>query len=207
MANFLLKLSQLVNFGGFDSKTIVDHDSTWIDHGISIGRGTIIYPNSYLIGDAKSSIGENCEIGPSAFLRDWFKIGNRVKIGFNAEVVRSSVGEGTKIPHFCHIGDAVIGRSCNIAAGTVFCNYNGKKKQDIDIGDHVFIGAGVNIIAPVSIGNHAYIAAGAIVSKNIEPYSLIIGANKVVEGKKSYYHEQDGWHIYPNGEHPVLGKH
>ena len=209
MLNFPLKLSQtafllkkLIVENGI---TIIDPDSTWVSPKISIGFGTIIYPNSYLIGKDGSSIGENCEIGPNAFLRDWFKIGNRVKIGFNAEVVRSSVGDGTKIPHFCHIGDAVIGRGCNIAAGAVFCNYDGNRKQKIVIGDHVFIGAGVNLIAPVCIGNHAYIAAGAVVSKDVQPYSLIVGVNKVVENKKSYcdYIDKPGWHIYPIEEHPA----
>lgn len=182
---------------------IIDPDSTWISPGMSIGQGTIIYPNCYLIGKADSRMGENCEIGPSAYLRDWFEIGNGVRIGFNVEVVRSSVGDGTKIPHFCHVGDAVIGRNCNIAAGTVFCNYDGHKKQRITIGDYVFIGSGANLIAPLRIANYAYIAAGAIVSKDVQPYSLIVGVNKVVEGKKSYYWPEDGWYIYPIEKHPI----
>lgn len=204
MINFPPKMRREVEFTKLRGEiTVVSPENTWIGPEISIGGGTIIYPNSYLIGKDESIIGDNCEIGPSAFLRDWFKIGDNVKIGFNAEVVRSSVGDGTKIPHFCHVGDAVIGRGCNIAAGTVFCNYDGNKKQKTVIGDYVFIGAGVNLIAPVFIGKHAYIAAGAIVSKDVPPYSLIVGVNKIVENKKSYC-DKPGWHIYPIDEHPVL---
>lgn len=207
MIDFPPKLSQRRIPEKWYGVTVIDPNSTWISMEISIGRGTIIYPNSYLVGDADSSIGEKCIIGPNAYLRDWFKIGNRVKIGFNAEVVRSNIGDETKIPHFCHVGDAIIGRNCNIAAGTVFCNYDGNKKQEIVIGGSVFIGSGVNLIAPVVIGDHSYIAAGAIVSKDVPPYSLIIGVNKVVEGKKSYYHDQDGWRIYPTIEHPLFIRH
>lgn len=135
MINFPNKLSQipvlLEKFTDKDCVNIIDPSSAWISPNINIGRGTIIYPNCYLIGNTDSKIGENCEIGPSAFLRDRFEIGNRVRIGFNAEVVRSSVDDGTKIPHFCHIGDAIIGRGCNIAAGTIFCNYDGNKKRPV----------------------------------------------------------------------------
>lgn len=207
MQNFPPKLSQnaiiaekfIINGGVI----VVDPDSTWISPDISIGRGTIIYPNSYLIGSRQSFIGENCEIGPNAFIRDWFEIENEVKIGFNAEVVRSYVGNGTKIPHFCHVGDAIIGHSCNIAAGTVFCNYNGNTKQLIVIGNYVFVGSGANLIAPVTIADHAYIAAGAIVSKGVEQYRVVIGVNKVMEDKRSYYQPKYGWNIYPTDEHPI----
>lgn len=177
LPNLLIKLTERCGVN------IVDPDSVWIASEITIGRGTTIYPNCYLVGDTKSDVGENCEIGPSAYLRDWFNIGNRVKVGFNAEIVRSSVGDETKIPHFCHVGDAIIGRGCNIAAGTVFCNFDGHKKQRIIIGDYVFVGSGVNLIAPVKIADHAYIGAGAIVSKDVKPYDLIIGVNKVCRKK------------------------
>ena len=206
--NFPQKVSQRIDFlekfiyyGGVN---IFDPDSVWISPEISIGRGTRIYPNCYLVGDKNSEIGESCEIGPSAFLRDWFKIGNRAKIGFNAEVVRSSVGDRTKIPHFCHVGDATIGRDCNIAAGVEIGNYNGHKKNQTIVKDCVFIGIGAKIIAPVRIGTHAYIGAGAIISKDVKPYSIIIGVNKVMEGKKSYYWPHNGWYIYPTSTHPIL---
>lgn len=207
--NFPTKLSQtpvlLEKFADRCGVNIIDPDSTWIIPETVIGRETKIYPNCYLIGSADSEIGENCEIGPSAYLRDWFKIGNRVKIGFNAEVVRSTIGDGTKIPHFCHIGDATIGRNCNIAAGVEIGNYNGYKKNQTVIEDYVFIGIGAKIIAPVRIGTHAFIGAGAIVSKDVKPYDIIIGANKIVLNKKSYcdYYDKPRWHLYPISEHPV----
>lgn len=211
--NFPPKLSQRISllekFIYYGGVNVLDPDSVWISPDITIGRGTVIYPNSYLIGETDSRIGEDCEIGPSTFIRDRFQIGNKVKIGFNAEVVRSSIGDGTKIPHFCHIGDATIGRYCNIAAGVEIGNYDGNQKHQTIIEDYAFIGIGVKIIAPVIIRTHAYIGAGAIVSKNVKPYNLIIGVNKVVEGKNSYCKYQEyrqdkpAWHIYPTIEHPV----
>ncbi|MBI2446354.1 MAG: hypothetical protein HYV51_00850 [Parcubacteria group bacterium] len=102
---------------------------------------------------------------------------------------------------------AWISPEISIGRGTVFCNYNGNKKHSIILGNYVFIGSGANLIAPITIGDYAYIAAGAIVSKNVKPYDLIIGVNKVTEGKKSYYwHDEDGWYIYPINKHPVVWK-
>lgn len=195
--NFPPKLSQMSILLGkliSDGVIIVDPDSVWIDPRISVGRRTVIYPNCYLISETFGVIGENCQIGPNAFLRDWFDIGEEVKIGFGAEIVRSKVGDVTKIPHFCHIGDAIIGRSCNIAAGVKVGNYDGSKKHKTVIEDCVFVGIGVSIVAPVKIGAHAYIGAGAIIRKDIEPHDLVVGVNKVVEGKKSYCWK-DGWRI------------
>lgn len=213
MRGLLIKLTERCGVN------IVDPENTWIAPEIAIGRGTIIYPNCYLVGDTNSSIGEDCEIGPNAYLgREWFNVGDKVKIGFNAELVRSAIGNGTKVPHFCHVGDALIGQNCNIAAGVIFCNFDGNKKQHITIGDYVFVGSGAKLIAPVKIADHAYIGAGAIVSKDVEPYNLIVGVNKFVKEKRSFCwsknHEQlpdnvhidqpeDGWHIYPIDEHPV----
>ena len=125
-----------------------------------------------------------------------------MKIGFNAEVVRSKIGEGTKVPHFCHVGDAIIGKNCNIAAGVIFCNFDGEQKSVTTIGDNVFIGSGVMLITSAKhnlrIGDHAYIAAGAIISKDVKPHYLMIGINKTVKEKRAFK-----WRLYSISEHKV----
>lgn len=152
-------------------------DNVWISPEVEIGRNTIIYPNSYLIGDANSSMGESCEIGPNAFLRGWFKIGDRVKIGFGAEIVRSSINDGSKTPHSCHVGDGIVGKDCNVAFGVVFCNFGGEEKNITIVEDDVFIGAGVLLIPSVKcglrLGAGSFIGAGEVINRDVPPQSVI----------------------------------
>lgn len=187
----------------------VDPDNTYISPLVSIYDGTIIFPNTYIVGNNKDNfIGRNCDIGPNAFLRDWFIIEDDVKIGFGAEVVRSKIGARTKIPHFCHVGDAVIGRDCNIAAGVIFCNYDGKYKLQTILEDDVFIGSCVMLIpskkaTPLKICRGAFIAAGAIVTKEVAEYAFVIGTNLVALHKACMV-DEIGWELVPRSEHPIL---
>ena len=66
-----------------------------------------------------------------------------------------------------YLGDSKIGVNTNIGAGTITCNYDGKKKFKTVIGDNCFIGTNSSIIAPVNIGNNSYIAAGSVITKNV----------------------------------------
>ncbi len=198
-------IEKLIRRGGV---IIPNPENVWISPEIFIGAGTIIYPNCYLWGDADSSVGEDCEIGPSAFLRGRFKIGKRVKIGFNAEIVRSKIDDETKVPHFSHVGDALIGKGSNIAAGVIFCNYDGKYKHQTIINDNAFIGSGVMLIpskedTPLVIGKGAFIAAGAIITKEVKEYSVVMGVNTVVKGKACLV-DEIGWEIISKNDHPIL---
>ena len=91
---------------------------------------------------------------------------NNVGIGNFAELVRSSVGENTKIRHQCYIGDTIIGKNVNIGAGTIIANYDGKEKHKTVIEDNAFIGTGTILVAPVKIGKGAITGAGSVVTKN-----------------------------------------
>lgn len=114
-----------------------------------------------------STIGDNCVVGPFAHIRLNSEIGNDCRIGNFVEIKKSQIGNGTKMAHLTYIGDAIVGKNCNIGCGVVFCNYNGKIKQQSILGDNVFVGSNVNLIAPLSIGNNAFIAAGSTINKDI----------------------------------------
>lgn len=119
-------------------------------------------------------IGSNCHIGPFAYLRPGTVLADNVKIGDFVEVKKSTVGEGSKLPHLSYIGDATVGEGVNIGCGTITCNYDGKNKYPTTIGDHAFIGSNSNLVAPVTVSEGAFIAAGATITENIPPYSLAI---------------------------------
>lgn len=110
----------------------------------------------------------NTVIGPFASIKKNSVIGNNCRIGNFVEIKNSIVGNKCKIAHLAYVGDAELGENCNVGCGVVFCNYNGKIKQKSLIGDNVFIGSNVNIIAPIKIGDWAYIAAGSTINKDIE---------------------------------------
>jgi bifunctional UDP-N-acetylglucosamine pyrophosphorylase / glucosamine-1-phosphate N-acetyltransferase len=144
--------------------TITDPDNTYIEHGVEIGKDTVIYPYTFIENNVK--IGSNCSVGPFARLRPGTVIGDNVGIGNFVEIVRSSVGEKTKIRHQCYIGDTVIGKNVNIGAGTIVANYDGKEKHKTIIEDNAFIGTGTILIAPVKVGKGAITGSGSVVTKN-----------------------------------------
>lgn len=124
--------------------------------------------------DPQTKIGKNCKIGPFAHIREGVILKDNAKIG-NAEIKNSIVGKNTKIPHFAYVGDAEIGDNVNIGAGTVICNYDGKKKHKTIIEDGAFIGSNTTLVAPVKIGKNAYVAGGSIINKDVPDYALAIG--------------------------------
>ncbi len=144
--------------------TIIDPDNTYIENGVEIKKDTVIYPYTFIETSVK--IGSDCSIGPFARLRPGTVIGDKVGIGNFVEIVRSSIGQGTKIRHQCYIGDTIIGRNVNIGAGTIVANYDGRKKHKTIIEDNAFIGTGTILIAPVKVGKAAVTGAGSVVTKN-----------------------------------------
>ena len=152
-----------------------------------IGSGCEIGPevevNDSIIGNEchikntvinESKIGNLCNIGPFAYLRPGTVLADKVKIGDFVEVKKSTVAEGSKIPHLSYIGDATLGKRVNIGCGTITCNYDGKNKFPTTIGDDAFIGSNSNLVAPITISEGAFIAAGATVTENVPPFSLAI---------------------------------
>ena len=163
--------------------TIEDSNSTYIYDGVKIGRDTVIHPNTTIKNDVE--IGENCEIGPNAYIREGCRLADNVKIGSFVEIKKTIVGEGSKIPHLTYMGDAEIGKHCNIGCGTITCNYDGFNKSKTKIGDNGFIGSNVNLIAPVTLGDNVFIAAGSTITDDVPTDSLAIARQRQIN--------KEGW--------------
>jgi bifunctional UDP-N-acetylglucosamine pyrophosphorylase/glucosamine-1-phosphate N-acetyltransferase len=101
-----------------------------------------------------------------------------VKVGNFVEIKNSTLGTGSKANHFAYIGDADLGRSVNVGAGTIFCNYDGAFKHRCDIGDNVFIGSNSTLVAPVKIASGAFVAAGSTINADVPENELAVGRGK-----------------------------
>ncbi|MFQ5994644.1 MAG: bifunctional UDP-N-acetylglucosamine diphosphorylase/glucosamine-1-phosphate N-acetyltransferase GlmU [Acidiferrobacterales bacterium] len=129
----------------------------------SIGAGTVILPNCVI---EESVVGRNCQIGPFSRLRPGPRVADGARIGNFVEIKKSDIGEGSKINHLSYVGDTTVGKNANIGAGTITCNYDGANKHRTVIGDNVFIGSDVQLVAPVTIGEGATIGAGSTITKD-----------------------------------------
>ena len=159
-----------------------------IEGNTTIGSRSVIYPNSRIVNSQigsdvnikdssvieDSRIGDGSQVGPFAHLRPGTILEKNVRIGNYVELKKAFMGEGSKANHLTYLGDAEIGSDVNIGAGTITCNYDGKKKHRTTIGDGVFVGSDVQFVAPVKIGEGAFIAAGSTVTKDVPPGSLAI---------------------------------
>jgi len=102
-------------------------------------------------------------------------VGRFVEIGNFAELKNAVVGDHTKIHHMSYLGDVTIGARVNIGAGTVTCNYDGKRKHSTIIDDEAFIGSDTMLIAPIRIGKGAMTGAGSVVNKDVPPGGVAVG--------------------------------
>jgi bifunctional UDP-N-acetylglucosamine pyrophosphorylase/glucosamine-1-phosphate N-acetyltransferase len=128
-----------------------------------LGANTLVHSNCHIEG---ANTGDGCEIGPFARLRPGAELADNVKIGNFVEVKKSTIANGSKVNHLTYIGDAEIGSGVNVGAGTITCNYDGANKHKTTIGDNVFIGSGVELVAPVEIGKGATVGAGSTITKS-----------------------------------------
>lgn len=119
-------------------------------------------------------VGEKAAIGPFSRLRPGAELAAETHVGNFVEIKQAKVGKGSKVNHLTYIGDAEIGRDCNIGAGVITCNYDGANKFKTVIGDNVFVGSDSQLIAPVTIADNVTVAAGATVTDNVEAGELVI---------------------------------
>ena len=155
---------------------------TRIGAGCSIGTGSVI--SDSILEDnvtvkphcivANCRLGGNVTVGPFAHLREGAELKHGARVGNFVEVKKSTLGEGVKAMHLTYLGDASIGRSSNIGAGTITCNYDGVRKNPTQIGERVFVGSGTELVAPVRVGDGAYIAAGSTITADVPADSLAI---------------------------------
>lgn len=136
-----------------------------------VGKNVTI-EDSYV---TESVIDDEVKIGPYVNVRAGSHLCEGVKVGAFVEIKNSTIGAHSKVPHLSYVGDADIGERVNIGCGVIFANYDGKVKRRSVIGDDVFIGCNVNIVAPVKIADKTYICAGTTVTKDTEEDDFVIG--------------------------------
>jgi bifunctional UDP-N-acetylglucosamine pyrophosphorylase/glucosamine-1-phosphate N-acetyltransferase len=135
-----------------------------------------------------SEIESNCSVGPFAHLRMNAHLKESSAVGNFVEVKKSTLGRGSKSMHLTYLGDSTIGENTNIGAGTVTCNYDGRKKHETIIEDNVRIGSDTMLVAPVRVGSRSVTGAGSVVIKDVPPDSLVAGVPAVVKKSLSERH-------------------
>lgn len=121
-----------------------------------------------------SHVCPQAQVGPFAHLRNNTTIHAQACIGNFVEVKNSIIGCNTKAKHLSFLGDATIGNSVNIGAGTITCNYDGTEKHKTIIQENAFIGSNTTLIAPINIGTNAYLAAGSTITDDVPDQALAI---------------------------------
>ena len=149
---------------------------------VQIGNNVKILSFSHLEG---VKIDDNVSVGPFARLRPGTKIKSGSKIGNFVEIKKTTINKNSKVNHLSYIGDAQVGRNVNIGAGTITCNYDGRKKSKTNIKDKVFVGSNTSLVAPVTLNEKSVIGAGSVITKNVNKGSLALTRPKQKE-KKNY---------------------
>ena len=161
-------------------KNVVIDPYVVIGSKVRIGNNVKIFSFSHL---ENSKIENNVNIGPYARLRPGTVLQKGSRIGNFVEVKKSKVGKKSKVNHLSYIGDATLGSSVNIGAGTITCNYDGVKKNKTKIKNSVFIGSNSSLVAPVTINENSVVGAGSVITKNVNKKSLALARSSQIEIK------------------------
>ena len=178
--------------GAFIDENVIFEGEVFIGSGAKIGPGCIVHNSSigknvellaYTLVE-ESVLENNAKAGPFAHVNVQTKMDEGAEIGNFVEVKRSHIGANSKAKHLTYIGDAKIGKGVNIGAGTIFCNYDGKNKNQTIIEDGAFIGSNSSLVAPLRLGEGSYTGAGSVITKNIPKGKLGVGRGKQVNLNK-----------------------
>jgi len=173
-------------------------ETIFFSEDTKIGKNVIIEP--YVIIGSKVKIGnnvkinsfshlENCkienkvEVGPYARIRPGTILKEGSRVGNFVEIKKSTIGNKSKVNHLSYIGDSELGKSVNIGAGTITCNYDGIKKSKTKIKNNVFIGSNSSLVAPVMINENSIVGAGSVITKNVKKKSLTLTRSPQTEVK------------------------
>jgi acetyltransferase-like isoleucine patch superfamily enzyme len=140
-----------------------------------IGDGCVLLPGSVVLD---SRVARNVQLGPYCHIRLGSLVGAGAKVGNFVEMKKSRFGPGSKAMHLSYIGDAAVGRKVNVGAGTITCNYDGRRKNPTRIGDNVFIGSGTELVAPVTVQRDSYVAAGSTITENVPRHALAVARQR-----------------------------
>ena len=177
---------------------MIGPETIFFSKDTKIGKNVIIEP--YVIFGSKVKIGnnvtiksfshlENCkvenkvDVGPYARIRPGTILKEGSKIGNFVEIKKSTVGKKSKASHLTYIGDTIIGKSVNVGAGTITCNYDGFKKSKTRVKDNVFIGSNSSLVAPLTIEEKSVVGAGSVITKNVRKNSLALTRSSQTEIK------------------------
>ena len=177
---------------------MIGPDTIYFSKDTKIGKNVIIEP--YVVIGSKVKIGnnvtiksfshlENCkienkvEIGPYARIRPGTTLKEGSKIGNFVEIKKSTLGKKSKVNHLTYIGDTSIGKSVNVGAGTITCNYDGIKKYKTRIKDNVFIGSNSSLVAPITLAENSIVGAGSVITRNVSKKSLALTRSQQLEVK------------------------
>ena len=177
---------------------MIGPDTIYFSKDTKIGKNVIIEP--YAVIGSKVKIGnnviiksfshlENCkienkvEIGPYARIRPGTTLKEGSKIGNFVEIKKSTLGKKSKVNHLTYIGDTSIGKSVNVGAGTITCNYDGIKKNKTRIKDNVFIGSNSSLVAPITLAENSIVGAGSVITRNVSKKSLALTRSQQLEVK------------------------
>ena len=161
-------------------KNVVIDPYVVIKDKVKIQNNVKIFSFSHL---ENVKIENNVSIGPYARIRPGTILKSGSRVGNFVEIKKSNIGKKSKVNHLSYIGDSTLGKNVNVGAGTITCNYDGKKKHKTIIEDDAFIGSNSSIIAPVKIGKKSYIGSGSAISKNVKDDSLAVERSTQMEVK------------------------
>ncbi|HJU28753.1 MAG TPA: bifunctional UDP-N-acetylglucosamine diphosphorylase/glucosamine-1-phosphate N-acetyltransferase GlmU [Candidatus Binataceae bacterium] len=153
-----------------------------------IGAGVVIEGTAWLrdvsVGDRshlklgvraeQCVIGEDCEIGPFANLREGTYLAGHNRIGNFVETKKARVGRGTKASHLSYLGDTIIGDETNVGCGVITVNYDGYDKHVTEIGSRCMVGCDTQLIAPVKVGDDVYVASGTTILRDVADGALVM---------------------------------
>lgn len=164
--------------------------NTYVEGETRIGKGCTIGPATRIVDSVvedgtevtfavlvQSQVGPNCSVGPFAYLRPGTRLDAGAKAGTFVEINRTTIGEGSKVPHLSYLGDAEVGKNANIGAGTITGNFDGETgiKSKTVIEDDVLTGSGTTIVAPAKLAKGAVTGAGSVVTKPVDNEDVVIG--------------------------------
>ena len=177
---------------------MVGPETIYFSSDTKIGKNVIIEP--YVVFGSKVKIGNNVtiksfshlekckvenkvDVGPYARIRPGTILKEGSKVGNFVEIKKSVIGKKSKVSHLSYIGDSEIGKSVNIGAGTITCNYDGVKKSKTRIKDNVFIGSNSSLVAPLTVEKDSIVGAGSVITKKVRKKSLALTRSPQLEVK------------------------
>ena len=173
-------------------------DTIYFSKDTKVGKNVTIEP--YVVIGSKVKIGndvniksfsylENCrienkvDVGPYARIRPGTILKEGSKVGNFVEIKKSTVGKKSKVNHLTYIGDTSIGKSVNVGAGTITCNYDGIKKSKTKIKDNVFVGSNSSLVAPLTLEKNSIVGAGSVITRSVRKKSLALARAQQLEVK------------------------